>query len=425
MALAIIGAPVSFNTSGLGTFASPFIVASNNTDPLSSSEIIFSSPVGGRVYLDFSVSSEFLNDVATITVGGQTLWLASGADNIISDFLVATDQEVKITYVKNASINVGSDNVSGSIYFIKTPLPASHLMITTQPAGATTGLVFLTQPIVAVHKDDHLLIEGAINAISVDVLVMSGSCVLSGTTFGSAVGGVLTYTDIVATGTGSFYLVFSSDGLTSATSELLTFSLPAVSLVIVTQPVSSTISGAILSIQPVIEVRDGNNIVVVRPDYEITVVRNIVTGSSATTGVLVMTTAYGVASYSELIATGTGTFTLSFTSPDLIGTTSNLVTIEQPSTPTIPVKPKRSYEAGLVPSASQLSDNELAINVPDKKGYMKNPSGVVELVFTAGATTLAALTDVVLTSIADDDFIKWNAASSKFVNKNIIDSGNF
>jgi hypothetical protein len=44
---------------------------------------------------------------------------------------------------------------------------------------------------------------------------------------------------------------------------------------------------------------------------------------------------------------------------------------------------------------------------------------------SAGSGTLAGLSDVAITSIANDDAIKWSSATSKFVNQNMVDGGSF
>jgi len=58
---------------------------------------------------------------------------------------------------------------------------------------------------------------------------------------------------------------------------------------------------------------------------------------------------------------------------------SNYVAVEQSS---IAIVPKRSETAGRVPDATQLRNGELAINIADKKGYVKNSSGSIVNVFT-------------------------------------------
>jgi hypothetical protein len=44
---------------------------------------------------------------------------------------------------------------------------------------------------------------------------------------------------------------------------------------------------------------------------------------------------------------------------------------------------------------------------------------------SAGSGTLAGLSDVAITSVANDDIIKWSLGASKFTNQNMIDAGSF
>jgi len=44
---------------------------------------------------------------------------------------------------------------------------------------------------------------------------------------------------------------------------------------------------------------------------------------------------------------------------------------------------------------------------------------------TSGSGTLAGLSDVAITSVANDDIIKWSLGTSKFVNQNMVDGGSF
>jgi hypothetical protein len=44
---------------------------------------------------------------------------------------------------------------------------------------------------------------------------------------------------------------------------------------------------------------------------------------------------------------------------------------------------------------------------------------------SAGSGTLAGLSDVAITSVANDDIIKWSLGASKFTNQNMVDGGSF
>ena len=83
---------------------------------------------------------------------------------------------------------------------------------------------------------------------------------------------------------------------------------------------------------------------------------------------------------------------------------------------------KKFTGAGYVPTASQLGIGELGVNSTDSRVYTKNQSGVV---VDVGAASISSLTDVQLTSLANDNFLQYNIAASKWVNSSALDGGNF
>ena len=93
------------------------------------------------------------------------------------------------------------------------------LAITTQPVGGNSGSVLATQPVVAIRDadGDTATLD---NSTTVTAAVLTGAGTLSGTTTVTASSGVATFTDLVINGpTASDYrLIFTSTGLTSATS---------------------------------------------------------------------------------------------------------------------------------------------------------------------------------------------------------------
>lgn len=84
---------------------------------------------------------------------------------------------------------------------------------------------------------------------------------------------------------------------------------------------------------------------------------------------------------------------------------------------------KKFTGAGYVPTASQLGIGELGVNSTDARVYTKNQSGVV--VDIGGSGSISSLTDVQITSLANDNFLQYNAAASKWVNSSALDGGNF
>ena len=106
---------------------------------------------------------------------------------------------------------------SGS-FDVGSAASATQLAITTQPAGATAGAQFTTQPVVEIHDATNQLVTGATHFVAVSLNGGSGGT-LSGTLIVQAVNGVATFTDLSINQAGSGYsLTFSAVNLTSATS---------------------------------------------------------------------------------------------------------------------------------------------------------------------------------------------------------------
>lgn len=94
---------------------------------------------------------------------------------------------------------------------------ATHLAVTTQPAGAVDGEAFTTQPIVAMRDANSDLVTGG--ALVITAAKASGSGTLAGDTTIQCVNGVATFLDLEIAGTGTHTLSFSASGLTGATSS--------------------------------------------------------------------------------------------------------------------------------------------------------------------------------------------------------------
>lgn len=78
------------------------------------------------------------------------------------------------------------------------------------------------------------------------------------------------------------------------------------------------------------------------------------------------------------------------------------------------IKPKRSTVAGKVPTTSDLTNGEIAINSTDKKIYT-NAGGTITQV---GAGALTALSDTNITTPSNGQSLAYDSASGKWINSN-------
>lgn len=108
---------------------------------------------------------------------------------------------------------------SGAI--VLGPGVANRLAIRTQPAGAVSGVVFTTQPVVEIRDVAGNIVTSATTAVS--AAIATGGGTLSGAATVNAVAGVATFTGLAITGSnGDRTLSFSAAGLTGATSAPFT-----------------------------------------------------------------------------------------------------------------------------------------------------------------------------------------------------------
>jgi hypothetical protein len=181
---------------------------------------------------------------------------------------------------------------------------------------------------VQIRDGNNNLVAGS--TAPVTAAIFAGTGTLSGTTTVNAVGGVATFTDLTITGTGAHSIRFTSAGLTGVTSANFTVAGQATRLVITTQPTGAQ-TGTQLLTQPVVEVRDANNALVSASSAPVTVA--IASGSGSLSGTVTVNAVNGVASFNNLVITGTGDHTLQFTSTGLTSATSSTINITAQQSP--------------------------------------------------------------------------------------------
>ncbi len=197
-----------------------------------------------------------------------------------------------------------------------TASPATQLAVTTQPAGAVSGVVFTTQPVVAIRNASNTL--SSISA-TVTVALASGTGTLTGTTIVNAVNGVASFSNLKIAGSGVHAMIFTSAGLTSANATSLTVTQVAASLVVQTQPAGAA-EDEDFTTQPVVHILDNAGLVVTTGSGSSSVVTaSIASGSGRLKGAVTATASNGVARFSNLRIDHSGPHALRFatTTPSL------------------------------------------------------------------------------------------------------------
>ena len=205
---------------------------------------------------------------------------------------------------------------------------AAGLGVTTQPAGAKSGLPLAQQPVVQVRDANGNAASQA--NVPVTVALVGTGATLNGTlTVTTNASGAAVFTNLVLTGAaGSYTLRFTAPGLAETTSAPVTLGGGApTQLAMATQPSATALSGVAFGTQPVVQLKDvnGND----AADAGVVITAAIGSGAGTLGGTTTATTnAAGQAVFTNLAISGAaGDYTLAFTSPGLTGVSSTAINL--------------------------------------------------------------------------------------------------
>lgn len=251
----------------------------------------------------------------------------SSTDNSVATVSATGD----ITGIKAGSVTIQGtiDGISAGASLVvtaapvKTAVPAA-LGVQTQPGGAVTGAKFVTQPAVRILDNAGAVVANS--ALPVTAAITSGSGTLAGTKTVNATNGVATFTDLQVNGTGNTVVTFSTVApvMKVASVEFMVSAMPATQIAIATQP-AGAVSGARLTTQPLVQIRDASNAVATNSTAAVTA--SIASGTGKLSGTMTATAVNGVATFSDLTITGAGTSTIVFASSGLTSATSATVNV--------------------------------------------------------------------------------------------------
>lgn len=112
-------------------------------------------------------------------------------------------------------------------------LPADHLAMSVQPAGAVSGVALTTQPVVLIEDASNATVTSDTSTVTAAWVSLTGDASPSGTLTKAASAGVATFTNLALTWTvaSTGYWHFTDGSLTSVNSTVLTLPVGAVSSV--------------------------------------------------------------------------------------------------------------------------------------------------------------------------------------------------
>ena len=271
----------------------------------------------------------------TTSTANVTVAIASGTGSLTGTTTVAAVNGVATFTNLNIAgagahaltfTSTGLTSVTSSSFTVTQT--AASLSVTTQPAGATSGTAFTTQPAVQILDNAGLPVTtGAGATLVVTAAKASGNGTLSGTLTATAVNGLATLANLSMTGSGAQTLQFttSSPSLTVTSSGFSIAAGAPTQLAIGAQP-AGAVSGVAFTTQPSIEIRDaGGNLTT--STAAVTVA--IASGTGALAGTLTVNAINGLATFTDLQINGPGAHTLTFTSGALTSATSASITVTQ------------------------------------------------------------------------------------------------
>ncbi len=313
--------------------------------------------------------------------------LVSGTKTFIVTLKTAPSQTVTASDVTQPSKTA---NTSPAISL--SPAAASRLTILTQPSStATAGVIFAQQPVIRI-EDTYGNLRSGDNSTVVTATRSAGSGTLQGTTNLTAVGGVVTFTNLSHTVATNITIQFTSGALTSATSGTIAVSFGAADhLLVVTQPSSSVTAGTVFAQQPVIWIVDqfGNRRT---SDNSSVVTASRSTGTGSLQGNTTVTASGGIAAFANLSYNVAETITLAFNSGTLVGAISANIVVSPAAASrlTILTQPPGTATAGVVFAPQP------AIRIEDQFGNLRNSdsSTVITATRAAGSGTLQGTTSL-------------------------------
>lgn len=192
---------------------------------------------------------------------------------------------------------------------------ATQLIVTTQPAGASSGSVFST-PVVVSAEDGSNAVDTNYSG-SVTATLATGTGTLASATV-NAVNGVATFSSLTLTGlVGSYSLSFASGALTSTTSSSFILSAGTPTQLVYVKAPAGAANGVTLTTQPVIDVEDAQGNVNLNASGT---VNAVLTSGSGTLSNATASIVSGEATFSALTVSGTsGSITLTFYATGISG----------------------------------------------------------------------------------------------------------
>jgi hypothetical protein len=240
-----------------------------------------------------------------------------------------------------------SSAVASSVLTITPAHPPAKLAFLQQPENALTGATISPAVQVEIEDADGNLVANATNVITLALTAGTG---LGGTLTATAQNGIASFSNLTISTSGSYTLLATSTGLTSATSASFTVTTP-VKLAFIVQP-SNAVTGAVISPAVQVEIQDASGNTVTAAANPVTIA---LTSGAGLQGTLTATPQKGIATFSNLSRSAAGSYTLSATSPGLTSATSAGFTVSTPVKLAFLVQPSNAVTGAAISPAVQVA----------------------------------------------------------------------
>ncbi len=321
----------------------------------------------------------FLPDGITFVDNGNGTATISGTPNVLD----AIGDSV-VTLTASNGIAVDATHPAANQFFtltlapalVQPVLPATHLVISTEPHNANAGSTIGTVTVLVEDKLGNVVVGNS----STVTLTLAGTAggVLNGTLTAAASNGVATFGNLTMTKAGTYSVTASDPGLGTAKSTTFIISPDATTahLVLTQSPVSPVLVGAKLTAMSAIVEDQFNNLI----QNNNSVVTAVVAGGpsngtvSGTTSVAIKN---GVVSFKNLLLTRAGNYTLQLSDGGLPGNAPSVsVQATQGTAILATPHPAKSYKTGIsIPFSFGLKSNlskvipfSGTVNITDKHG---------------------------------------------------------
>jgi hypothetical protein len=198
----------------------------------------------------------------------------------------------------------------------------TSLAVTGQPGDGVSGVNLAVQPVVQILDARSQVVLGSTTPVTAQIA--SGSGAIAGTVTENAIDGTVRFSNLRVNGAGPHTLTFTATGLQAATSNSLTITQTAAGLSLQSVMTRSE-TGAPLSTQPTLRVVDNAGLPV--PNATIPVTASIGSGGGVLSGTTTVNAASGVATFTDLSISGSGSHSLTFSGTGVAPVTTSAFTV--------------------------------------------------------------------------------------------------